>query len=204
MSRLISETTGYAAEFDTLIPELNDIADIREAFIAYHFGVENFNSTNDVPAQQSIHGHIESFKTLLQNIESNAVVTLSPIPTQISLSASTGFVTIGLTQDVEITNNLTVENDMLIQNDLTVNNETILEGPTTTLDSVLAKKGINIFNNAGSRNSSINTPLEGVLAYTSDNDQISIYTGTAWVGIENHGTLGGRIDSAEVLALLGL
>jgi len=199
MAQLASIASNYpATEFDTLIPELTDVADIREAFLAYHFGVSNFNGSSDVPAQQSIHGHIESFKTLLQTIESNAVITLTAIPTQISISASTGFVTIGLTPDVEITNNLTVENDLSIQGN------SVLSGTLSAESLIQAKKGINIYSNSSSRNSSLPSPVEGVMAYTSDNDQISIYNGSAWVGIENHGTLGGRIDSAEVLALLGL
>jgi hypothetical protein len=199
MAQLASVASNYpATEFDTLIPELTDVADIREAFLAYHFGVSNFNGSTDVPAEQSIHGHIESFKTLLQTIESNAVVTLTAIPTQISISASTGFVTIGLTPDVEITNDLTVEND------LNIGGDSVLSGTLSAESLIQAKKGVNIYSNSSNRNSSIPAPVEGIIAYTSDNDQISIYNGSSWVGIENHGTLGGRIDSAEVLALLGL
>jgi hypothetical protein len=199
MAQLASISGNYPeTEFDTLIPELTDVADIREAFLAYHFGVSNFNGVTDLPAEQSIHGHIESFKTLLQGIESNAVVTLSAVENQISVSASTGFVTIGLTPDVEIANDLTVENN------LNIGGDSILSGTISAESLIQAKKGVNIYSNSSNRNSSIPAPVEGIIAYISDNDQISIYNGTAWVGIENHGTLGGRIDSAEVLALLGL
>jgi hypothetical protein len=199
MAQLASVASNYpATEFDTLIPELTDVADIREAFLAYHFGVSNFNGSSDVPAEQSIHGHIESFKTLLQTIESNAVVTLAGVSNQISVSASVGFVTIGLSPDVEITNDLTVEND------LNIGGDSVLSGTLSAESLIQAKKGVNIYSNSSNRNSSIPAPVEGIIAYISDNDQISIYNGNAWVGIENHGTLGGRIDSAEVLALLGL
>lgn len=199
MPQLISVAGSFPeTEFDTLIPELTDVADIREAFLAYHFGVSNFDGTTDVPAVDSIHSHIETFKDLLDSISASAVLTLSGLPTQISLSASTGFVTIGLTPDVEITNNLTVENDVTIENNLQVDNDTVLVGTLT------AKKGINIFADSSVRDSSIPSPVEGILAYLSNTDQISIYSGSVWLGIENHGTLGGRIDSAEVLALLGL
>jgi hypothetical protein len=199
MAQLASVASNYpATEFDTLIPELTDVADIREAFLAYHFGVSNFNGSTDVPAEQSIHGHIESFKTLLQTIESNAVITLAGVSNQISVSASVGFVTIGLSPDVEITNDLTVEND------LNIGGDSVLSGTLSAESLIQAKKGVNIYSNSSNRNSSIPAPVEGIIAYISDNDQISIYNGSSWVGIENHGTLGGRIDSAEVLALLGL
>ena len=66
MAELISIAGNYpATEFDTLIPQLTDPANIREAFLAYHFGVENFDGNADVPAADSIHGHIESFKAYL-------------------------------------------------------------------------------------------------------------------------------------------
>ena len=205
MAQLASIAANYPeTEFDTLIPELTDVADIREAFLAYHFGVSNFNGSSDVPAEQSIHGHIESFKTLLQTIESNAVITLAGVLNQISISASTGFVTIGLTPDVEITNDLTVDNDLSVSNDLNIGGDSVLSGTLSAESLIQAKKGVNIYSNNSNRNSSIPAPVEGIIAYISDNDQISIYNGSSWVGIENHGTLGGRIDSAEVLALLGL
>jgi hypothetical protein len=193
MAQLASVASNYpGTQFDTLIPELTDVADIREAFLAYHFGVSNFNGSTDIPAEQSIHQHIQSFKNLLETIESNAVITVAGVSNQISVSASVGFVTIGLSPNVDIAN------------DLTVGGNSVLSGTLSAESLIQAKKGINIYSNASSRNSSIPAPVEGVIAYTSDNDEISIYNGTSWVGIESHGTLGDRIDTVEVLALLGL
>lgn len=192
MAQLISTTTGYAAEFDTLVPELNDIADIREAFIAYHFGVENFDADVDVPAADSIHGHIASFKALLDSIETNAVLTIGGTANEIQVSASAGFVTVGLPDDVTIGDDLTVTDDLIVGGDITATGPSILKG------------GVNIFTNSTTRNSAISAPTEGVVAYLTATDQFTIYNGSSWVGIENHGTLGGRIDNTEVLALLGL
>jgi hypothetical protein len=192
MARLISETTGYSAEFDTLIPELNDIADIREAFIAYHFGVENFDSDTDVPAEDSIHGHIASFKSLLESIEDNAVLTIGGTLNEVQVSSSAGFVTVGLPDNVSITGDLSIGDDLEVTGDISV------------IGPMQAKSGINIFSNASARNAAITSPTEGILTYLLDTNQFSVYSGSSWVGIESHGTLGGRIDSAEVLALLGL
>lgn len=192
MAQLISTTTGYNAEFDTLVPELTDIADIREAFIAYHFGVENFDANTDTPAADSIHGHIASFKALLESIEDNAVLTIGGTANEIQVSASAGFVTVGLPDDVTIGNDLTVTDDLIVGGDITATGPSILKG------------GVNIFTNSTVRNASITSPTEGVLAYLTSTDQFTIYNGSSWVGIENHGTLGGRIDNTEVLALLGL
>lgn len=199
MAELISIAANYpSTEFDTLIPELTDPANIREAFLAYHFGVENFDGATDTPAADSIHGHIESFKTLLEGIAASAVLTLSGTANQISLSASSGFVTISLPNDVTINNNLSVTNDLTVTGDLVVNT-------TSTFNSTTqAKVGVNVFADATARNAAINSPVEGTLAYLQSTDQQTIWSGSAWVGIEEHGTLGGRIDNTEVLALLGL
>ena len=193
MAQLISVAASYpSTEFDTLIPELTDPADIREAFLAYHYGVSNFDGSTDVPAEQSIHSHIETFKDLLTSIGASAVLSLSGTANEITLSGSAGFVTIGLPDDVTITDDLTVGGDITV-------------AAVTTLNStVQAKIGINIFANSGARDSALTSPVEGTLAYLQDTNQQTIYSGTAWLGIENHGTLGAKIDNTEVLALLGL
>jgi len=193
MAELISIASNYpATEFDTLIPQLTDPADIREAFLAYHYGVSSFDGSTDVPAAQSIHSHIETFKDLLTSIGASAVLTLSGTANEVILSGSTGFVTIGLPDDVTITDDLTVGGDITV-------------AAATTLNStVQAKIGINIFANSGARDSALTSPVEGTLAYLQDTNQQTIYSGSSWVGIENHGTLGARIDNTEVLALLGL
>ena len=193
MAELISIASNYpATEFDTLIPQLTDPADIREAFLAYHYGVSNFDGSTDVPAAQSIHSHIETFKDLLTSIGASAVLSLSGTTNEITLSGSTGFVTIGLPDDVTITDDLTVGGD------ITVSAATILNS------TVQAKIGINIFANSGARDSALTSPVEGTLAYLQDTNQQTVYSGSVWLGIENHGTLGAKIDNTEVLALLGL
>lgn len=199
MAQLISVAGNYpATEFNTLIPELTDIADIREAFLLYHFGVEDFDGSTDTPAAQSIHGHIATFKALLESISASAVVTLSGTANEITVSASTGYVTLGLPDDVTITNDLSVGNDFGVTGDST------LTGTLSVTGAAQMKSGINIFANSSARDSAITSPTEGILAYIVADDQQTVYNGSSWVAIENHGTLGGRIDNTEVLALLGL
>lgn len=199
MAQLISVAGNYpATEFNTLIPELTDIADIREAFLLYHFGVEDFDGSTDTPAAQSIHGHIATFKALLDSISASAVVTLSGTANEVTVSASTGYVTLGLPDDVTITNDLSVGNDFGVTGDST------LTGTLSVTGAAQMKSGINIFANSSARDSAITSPTEGILAYIVADDQQTVYNGSSWVAIENHGTLGGRIDNTEVLALLGL
>jgi len=72
------------------------------------------------------------------------------------------------------------------------------------LESLVSKEGVNVFTDYDSRNATIQSPTVGTLSYIQDTFEFSVWDGSNWTGIENHGTLGGRIDSAEVLALLGL
>jgi hypothetical protein len=199
MAELISIAANYpSTEFDTLIPELTDPADIREAFLAYHYGVSNFDGSTDVPAAQSIHSHIETFKDLLTSIGASAILSLSGTANEITLSGSTGFVTIGLPDDV------TIGDDLTVNDQLTVTGTSTLNGTAIFNNTTQAKVGINIFANSGARNSALTSPVEGTLAYLQDTNEQTIYSGSSWVSIENHGTLGARIDNTEVLALLGL
>lgn len=193
MAQLISIAANYpSTEFDTLIPQLTDIADIREAFLAYHFGVSNFDGTTDVPAEDSIHNHIKTFKELLEGIAASAVLTLSGTANEVTVSGSAGYVTVGLPDDVTIGDDLTVTDDLTVGGDILTTGLSILKG------------GVNIYANSGARDASITSPTEGVTAFLTGTDQFTVYDGSSWVGIENHGTLGGRIDNTEVLALLGL
>lgn len=220
MAELISIAGNYpATEFDTLIPQLTDPANIREAFLAYHFGVENFDGNADVPAADSIHGHIESFKANLAAIGASAVLTIGGTANQITTSASAGFVTVGLPNNIIAPNNLTVTNDLTVNNNLTVNGDINLgddlnitgdlsvTNSITTNGYALIKEGVNIFANLSDRNTAIPSPslaAEGLVVYLQDTNSLSVFNGSSWENLESHGSLGDRIGEVEVLALLGL
>lgn len=219
--------------FDTQIPSLDDVADIVEAFKLYHLGTADFGP-GDTIADDSIHGHIAAYETYLQQIASSAVLTISGTINQVSVSGSTGFVTIALPSSMITPGTLTVSGTLtasagIIANDaitanstlnisgtltasagiiangaITANSTLTTNGAITANAAITAKSGINIYSNSTTRNASITAPTEGVLAYLTDTNQFTVYNGSAWVGIENHGTLSDKIDETQVLALLGL
>ena len=214
MPELISDAGNYpATEFDTLIPELTDPANIREAFLAYHFGVENFNGNADVPAPDSIHSHIASFKGQLANISSSAVLTIGGTPNEVVTSASAGFVTLSLPNDLITPSNLTVTGDLTVNGDINLGDDLSITGDLSVTTSIttdgyaIVKEGINIFANSSERDTSITSPslaAEGLMVYLQDTNSFSIFNGASWERLEFHGSLGDRIGEVEVLALLGL
>jgi hypothetical protein len=77
MSQLISNAANSTYDiFDTLIPSLNDTADIIEAFKLYHYGKANYFD-NSEPAQNSIYKHLESLKTRAEDLEEG--IALAPL-----------------------------------------------------------------------------------------------------------------------------
>ena len=72
MARSLRELTGSTgtveAKFDSLVPDLNDVADITEAFRAYHFGVSNWTPSLGNPA--GVVGAFEGHESRLDSIES--------------------------------------------------------------------------------------------------------------------------------------
>jgi hypothetical protein len=68
LSTLISTAANSTfTEFDTRIPGLTQTADIIEAFKLYHYGKDNFGST-DTPSTDSIYGHLKALKDDIDEI----------------------------------------------------------------------------------------------------------------------------------------
>jgi len=70
LSRLISQASNYPqTEFDTRIASLNDAANIEEAFLLYHYGIDNYTGSTN-PSVNSLHSHLKSLKEEISALES--------------------------------------------------------------------------------------------------------------------------------------
>lgn len=82
MAQLISTAAANTGvtEYDTLIPELNQTADIIEAFKLYHYGKVNF-TTGDTPSADSIYGHLEQLQANIETLQTEVqgAVPLAPL-----------------------------------------------------------------------------------------------------------------------------
>ena len=67
--QLLSNVSGYSStEFDTKIPALTDTANIQEAFLLYHYGLDSYDGSID-PAADSIESHFVSIDSRITDIE---------------------------------------------------------------------------------------------------------------------------------------
>jgi len=66
--------------------------------------------------------------------------------------------------------------------------KTFVTGTVLTASDVneyLMNQTVMVFASASARNTAITSPIEGMMAYLSDSNALTIYSGTAWVGAVN-------------------
>jgi hypothetical protein len=229
---LIHDVSGYpGADYNLKIPSLTDTANIQEAMMLFHYGIDNYDGTGE-PAAASVFGNLRDFDERIAELEASEIVALAGTVNQITASGSVGAVTVSLpstivtpgsltttttlsvggsasfTGQVSMANNLFVTNSADIDLNLIVGsgsaNYLNVSGSGSFTEKVNVLKGVNVFANSTERDNRIASPTQGVVVYQSDTNQQLVYNGSSWVGIENNGTLGSKIDNVEVLALLGL
>jgi hypothetical protein len=229
---LIHDVSGYpGADYNLKIPSLTDTANIQEAMMLFHYGIDNYDGTGE-PAAASVFGNLRDFDERIAELEASEIVALAGTVNQITSSGSVGAVTVSLpstivtpgsltttttlsvggsasfTGQVSMANNLFVTNSADIDLNLIVGsgsaNYLNVSGSGSFTEKVNVLKGVNVFDNSAERDNRIASPTQGVVVYQSDTNQQLVYNGSSWVGIENNGTLGSKIDNVEVLALLGL
>lgn len=72
--------------------------------------------------------------------------------------------------------------------------KTFVTGTVLTASDVntyLMNQTVMVFASASARNSAITSPSEGMIAYLSDTNALTLYDGSSWVGAVNTGSLNG-------------
>ena len=59
-------------DYDTLMPDLTDIADIQEAFKMYHYGLTSYTGVETIPAN-SIEGHFGAANQRITDLENRPI-----------------------------------------------------------------------------------------------------------------------------------
>jgi hypothetical protein len=93
---LIHDVSGYPGEeYNLKIPSLTDTANIQEAMMLFHYGIDNYDGTGQ-PAAQSVFGNLKDFDDRIAELEASEVVALAGTVNQITASGSVGTVTVSL------------------------------------------------------------------------------------------------------------
>lgn len=158
--------------YQSLIPDLIDIADIQEAFRQYHFGIANYTSG---PANvNSIEGHLGLLRTDLTTLQ-GTVATLNFVSKaggDTVTASGAGVIPVALKGAAAQTADLTQWKDS-----------------TNAVLAVIKSNGhlvtpaVNVFANSGARTTAIPTPVTGTISYLQDSNSLAVYQNSRWTSI---------------------
>lgn len=226
---LIHDVSGYSgSEYNLKIPSLTDTANIQEAMMLFHYGIDNYDGSVE-PADDSVFGNLRDFDTRIAALEASEVVQLTGTSNQIISSGSVGSVTLSLPSSIITPGSLSTTTFLAVGGSASFTGElqvldnadfdadvTIGSGSANVLsilasssfeESVVALKGVNVFEDSSERDSEITNPQEGTIVYLRTDNRHLVYNGSSWVSaidpnFENE--IESRILEVEALALLGL
>lgn len=148
---LIHEVSGYSGSaYNLKIPSLTDPANIQEAMMLFHYGVDSYDGSIE-PADASVFGNLRDFDNRIAELEANEVVQLDGTENEIVSSGSVGFVTLSLPEELiapgslETTTNLLVGGSASFTGDVSLSANQIVSGSASILGD-LSSGGITSLN----------------------------------------------------------
>lgn len=189
---LIHDVSGYSGSaYNLKIPSLTDTANIQEAMMLFHYGIDNFDGSVE-PADASVFGNLRDFDTRIAQLEATEVVALSGTSNQITSSGSVGNVTLSIPSlfiapgSIESTTTLSVGGSASFASDVDVTGDLSVTGTLSVTSSseftgaVDALAGVNIFTDSSDRDATLTSPVAGVQAYLQSASTNYVYDGASW------------------------
>jgi hypothetical protein len=149
---LIHDVSGYpGADFNLKIPSLTDTANIQEAMMLFHYGIDNYDGTGE-PAAQSVFGNLKDFDDRIAALEETEVVALAGTANQITASGSVGNVTVSLPSTIITPGRLTTTTHLSVGGSASFTGNVSLSGSAaivgnTTIGGTLSITGSTTINN---------------------------------------------------------
>ena len=81
--------------------------------------------------------------------------------------------------------------------------KTFVTGTVLTASDVndyLMNQTVMVFASAAARNTAITSPIEGMIAYLSDSNTLTVYDGASWLGAVNAGSIQNNAVTADAIA----
>lgn len=150
---LIHDVSGYPGEeYNLKIPSLTDTANIQEAMMLFHYGIDNYDGTGQ-PAAQSVFGNLKDFDDRIAALEETEVVALAGTANQITASGSVGNVTVSLPSTIitpgrlTTTTHLSVGGSASFTGNVSLSGSAAIVGNTTIGGTVLITGSTTVNNN---------------------------------------------------------
>jgi hypothetical protein len=149
---LIHDVSGYPGEeYNLKIPSLTDTANIQEAMMLFHYGIDNYDGTGQ-PAAQSVFGNLKDFDDRIAALEETEVVALAGTANQITASGSVGNVTVSLPSTIITPGTLSTTSHLSVGGSASFTGNVSLSGSAsivgnTTIGGTLSITGSTTINN---------------------------------------------------------
>lgn len=158
---LIHDVSGYpGADFNLKIPSLTDTANIQEAMMLFHYGIDNYDGTGE-PAAQSVFGNLKDFDDRIAQLEATEVVALAGTANQITASGSVGNVTVSLPSTIITPGSLTTTTNLTVGGSASLSSNLLVSGSASIVGNLLASGTVSITGN---------TTVGGTLVVTQAGD----------------------------------
>jgi len=211
---LIHDVSGYPGEeYNLKIPSLTDTANIQEAMMLFHYGIDNYDGTGQ-PAAQSVFGNLKDFDDRIAELEASEVVALTGTANQITASGSVGTVTVSLPSTIitpgrltttthlsvggsaSFTGNVSLSGSAAIVGNTTIGGTLIVTGATTNSSNLTVGSGSANFLNvtgSGSFTRQLNA-LRGINIFVDSTERDAVITSpTAGVEVYLTGASAGYV-----------
>ena len=138
-------------EYNLKIPSLTDTANIQEAMMLFHYGIDNYDGTGQ-PAAQSVFGNLKDFDDRIAALEETEVVALAGTANQITASGSVGNVTVSLPSTIITPGTLSTTSHLSVGGSASFTGNVSLSGSAsivgnTTIGGTLSITGSTTINN---------------------------------------------------------
>jgi len=158
---LIHDVSGYpGADFNLKIPSLTDTANIQEAMMLFHYGIDNYDGTGE-PADASVFGNLRDFDNRIAALEATEVVALSGTANQITASGSVGNVTVSLPSSIIAPGSLTTTTNLTVGGPASLSSNLLVSGSASIVGNILA---------GGTASITGNTTVGGTLVVTESTE----------------------------------
>jgi len=144
---LIHDVSGYpGADFNLKIPSLTDTANIQEAMMLFHYGIDNYDGTGE-PAAQSVFGNLRDFDDRIAQLEATEVIALAGTANQITASGSVGNVTVSLPSSIITPGSLTTTSNLSVGGSASLSSNLLVSGSASIVGNILAGGTVSITGN---------------------------------------------------------